>query len=239
MSQELTDFEEAQNFLEKRHEKLASIRNILFDLDGTLTDPKEGIIRCMQYAMENLCLECPPPEELHIHIGPPIRNSLSIIMKTEDDVLIEEALRIFRVRFAEIGLFENEVFAGVPEMLASLRAFNRRLFVATSKPLVFAERILARFGLIEYFDGIYGSQLDGTLDNKGELIGHVITSASLEREETLMVGDRMYDILGARKNNCLSMGVTYGYGSAEELRNAGADLICHSPSEIAEQFSEL
>ena len=102
--------------------KLTAIRNILFDLDGTLTDPKEGIIRCMQYAMENLCLQCPPPEELHIHIGPPIRNALAIIMKTEDEKLIEEALRIFRVRFSEIGLFENEVFAGVPEMLAALRA---------------------------------------------------------------------------------------------------------------------
>ena len=237
MSQELTHFEEAQNFLENRRQ-LAAIRNILFDLDGTLTDPKEGIIRCMQYAMENLCLECPPPEELHIHIGPPIRNALSIIMKTEDDVLIEEALRIFRVRFAEVGLFENEVFAGVPEMLAALRESNHRLFVATSKPLVFSERILARFGLSEYFDGIYGSQLDGTLDNKGELIGHVITSASLARDETLMVGDRMYDILGAKKNNCLSLGVTYGYGSEEELRNAGADLLCSSPPEIAAHFNK-
>ena len=224
--------------MEKRP-NLASIRNILFDLDGTLTDPKEGIIRCMQYAMENLCLECPPPEELHMHIGPPIRNSLAIIMKTEDDALIEEALRIFRVRFADVGLFENEVFAGVPEMLAALRESNRRLFVATSKPLVFSERILSRFGLSAYFDGIYGSQLDGTLDNKGELIGHVITSASLLREETLMVGDRMYDILGARKNNCLSMGVTYGYGSEEELRSAGADLLCDSPSEIVAHFDEF
>lgn len=223
--------------MEKRCEKLAAIKNILFDLDGTLTDPKEGIIRCMQYAMENLCLECPPPEELHIHIGPPIRNALSVIMKTEDDALIEEALRIFRVRFSEIGLFENEVFAGVPEMLASLRDSNRRLFVATSKPLVFTERILSRFGLSAYFDGIYGSQLDGTLDNKGELIGHIIMSASLERDETLMVGDRMYDILGARKNNCLSMGVTYGYGSEEELQSAGADLICSSPSEIVGHFN--
>src|SRR5205085_1623985 len=208
----------------------------LFDLDGTLADPKEGIIRCMQYAMENLCLQCPSPEELHIHIGPPIRNALAIIMKTADEELIEEALRIFRVRFSEIGLFENEVFAGVPEMLAALRASSRRLFIATSKPLVFTERILNHFGLTEYFDGIYGSQLNGTLDNKGELIGHVIKSASLTSDETLMVGDRMYDILGARENGCLSIGVTYGYGSEEELRSAGADLICESPREIAEHF---
>jgi phosphoglycolate phosphatase len=217
---------------------LASIKNVLFDLDGTLTDPKEGITRCMQYAMDNLNLPCPAPAELHIHIGPPIRNALSVIMKTEDEKLIEEALRIFRVRFSEIGLFENEVFACVPEMLATLRASSRRLFVATSKPLVFTERILDRFGLTEYFDGIYGSQLNGTLDNKGELIGHVIESASLSSDETLMVGDRMYDILGAKKNGCLSLGVTYGYGSEEELRNAGADLICNNPSEIVASFDD-
>jgi phosphoglycolate phosphatase len=215
---------------------LALIKNVLFDLDGTLTDPKEGITRCLQYAMDNLSLPCPAPAELHIHIGPPIRNALSVIMKTEDEELIEEALRIFRVRFSEIGLFENEVFAGVPEMLAALRASSRRLFIATSKPLVFTERILDRFGLTEYFDGIYGSQLNGTLDNKGELIGHVISSASLSSGETLMVGDRMYDILGAKKNGCLSLGVTYGYGSEEELRNAGADLICDSPLEIVSHF---
>ena len=223
--------------MQKRN-NLASIRNILFDLDGTLTDPKEGITRCMQYAMENLSLPCPPPAELHIHIGPPIRNALAIIMKTEDEVLIEEALRIFRVRFADVGLFENEVFAGVPEMLKALRESERRLFIATSKPLVFTKRILDRFGLTEYFDGIYGSQLDGTLDNKAELIGHVIASASLAVDETLMVGDRMYDILGARKQGCLSLGVTYGYGSEEELRSAGADLICSSPLEIVARFNE-
>ena len=223
--------------MQKRN-NLASIRNILFDLDGTLTDPKEGIIRCMQYAMENLSLSCPPPAELHIHIGPPIRSALAIIMKTEDEVLIEEALRIFRVRFADVGLFENEVFAGVPEMLKALRESERRLFIATSKPLVFTKRILDRFGLTEYFDGIYGSQLDGTLDNKAELIGHVIASASLAVDETLMVGDRMYDILGARKQGCLSLGVTYGYGSEEELRSAGADLICSSPLEIVAHFNE-
>lgn len=227
---------EARNLLEGR-KNLAAIKNVLFDLDGTLTDPAEGIIRCMQYAMENLCLQCPPPEELHIHIGPPIRHALAIIMKTEDARLIEEALRIFRVRFADVGLFENEVFAGVPEMLRALRETGRRLFVATSKPLVFSERILERFNLAQYFNGIYGSQLDGTLDNKAELIGHVITSAALDPEETLMVGDRLYDIVGARKNNCLSLGVTYGYGSEEELRCAGADLICHSPSEIVVHFA--
>ena len=214
-----------------------SIKNILFDLDGTLTDPKEGMTRCLQFALGELGVPCPPPAELLVHIGPPVRSALSVILKTTDETLIEEALRLYRVRFAETGLFENEVFAGVPEMLKTLRASSHRLFVATSKPYVFTERILRHFRLTDYFEGVYGSELSGRLDNKIELIRHVLSSSELKPEETLMVGDRMYDIFGAKENGCFSLGVTYGYGSEEELRGAGADLLCHSPQEIAAYFS--
>ncbi|HKC62698.1 MAG TPA: HAD hydrolase-like protein [Pyrinomonadaceae bacterium] len=217
--------------------RLDSIRNILFDLDGTLTDSSEGIVRCLQYALERLSIECPATAELHAHIGPPVRNALSLIMKTEDADLIEEALRLYRVRFSETGIYENRVYEGIPEMLSALRASSRRLFVATSKPLVFTEKILNHFRLTNYFDAVFGSELSGKLDNKVELIRHVLSSATLSPAETLMVGDRMYDILGARENGCLSIGVTYGFGSREELRSAGADLICCSPQEIAEHFS--
>jgi len=212
--------------------KTSSIKNVLFDLDGTLTDPGEGITRCLQYALCELGIECPAPAELHIHIGPPIRDALSIILKTEDASLVEEALRIYRVRFSVTGIYENEVYDGVPEMLEALRASSRRLYVATAKPLVFTERILKHFGLTNYFDGIYGSELNGHLDNKVDLIRHILKSAELMSGETLMVGDRMYDIFGARENGCMSLGVTYGYGSEKELRNAGADLLCDSPKEI-------
>lgn len=215
---------------------LASIKNILFDLDGTLTDSSDGIVRCLQYALEKLSLECPTPAELHAHIGPPVRNALGLIMKTEDAGLIEEALRLYRVRFSETGIYENRVYEGIPETLAALSASSRRLFVATSKPLVFTERILNHFRLTNYFDHVFGSELSGKLDNKVELIRHVLSSAALAPDETLMVGDRMYDIIGARENGCLSIGVTYGFGSEEELRGAGANLICKSPLEIAERF---
>ena len=215
---------------------LASIKNVLFDLDGTLTDSREGIVRSLQYAFEQLNLECPSPAELQSHIGPPVRSALSVMIGTEDEGLIEEALRLYRVRFSETGIYENEVYSGVPEMLAVLRASNRRLFVATSKPLVFTEKILNHFRLTDHFDGIYGSELSGRLDNKVELIRHVIRSAALAPEETLMVGDRMFDIIGARENGCLSVGVTYGYGSEEELREAGADLIFANPQEITTRF---
>jgi phosphoglycolate phosphatase len=216
--------------------KTDAIKNVLFDLDGTLTDPGEGITLSLQYALAKMGIACPAPAELHVHIGPPVREALSIILKTNDDALVEEALGLYRVRFSETGIYENEVFEGVPEMLASLRASSRRLFVATSKPLVFTERIMEHFGLTHYFDGIYGSELSGKLDNKVELIHHILESAKLTPEETLMVGDRMYDIIGARENGCMSLGVTYGYGSEEELRSAGADLICDSPQEITTLF---
>jgi len=209
-----------------------AIKNVLFDLDGTLTDPSEGITRCLQYALAQLGIMCPDPAELRVHIGPPVRRALSIIMKTTDEALIEEALRLYRVRFSEVGIYENKVFDGVPQMLATLRAASRKLFVATSKPQVFTERILNHFGLTNYFDGIYGSELSGKLDDKVELIGHVLASAALRPDETLMIGDRLYDIIGARSNGCASLGVTYGFGSEEELRSAGADLVCDSPQEI-------
>lgn len=215
---------------------LDSIKNILFDLDGTLTDSSEGIVRCLQYAFEQLSIECPSPAELHAHIGPPVRNALSLMMKTEDTSLIEEALRLYRVRFSETGIYENRVYEGIPETLTALRASSKRLFVATSKPLVFTERILNHFRMTDYFDRVFGSELSGKLDNKVELISHVLSNATLAPDETLMVGDRMYDIFGAKENGCLSIGVTYGFGSEEELRNAGADLICQSPLEIAGQF---
>jgi phosphoglycolate phosphatase len=213
--------------------KTDSIKNVLFDLDGTLTDPGEGITRSLQFALGELGLACPAPAELHIHIGPPVRDALAIILKTTDQTLVEEALRLYRVRFSETGIYENVVFDGVPEMLAALCASSRRLFVATSKPLVFTEKIMKHFRLSDYFEGIYGSELNGKLDNKVELICHILKNAGLRPDETLMVGDRMYDIRGARENGCMSLGVTYGYGSEEELRSAGADLICESPREIA------
>ena len=131
-------------------------------------------------------------------------------------------------------MFENVVYDGVPEMLAQIRAPSRRLFLATSKMRAFTLRILDHFSLSEYFDGVYGSEPDGTLGEKAGLIRHILASERLRPDETLMVGDRKYDIAGARANNCLAAGVTYGYGSAEELAEAGADFLCHNPAGVAE-----
>jgi phosphoglycolate phosphatase len=213
--------------------KLDSIKNILFDLDGTLTDPVEGMVKCFHYALERMSAPLPTRAELELHIGPPLRSTFSQIMETTEEALIERAVRLYRERFSEVGMFENEVFDGVPEMLARLQASSKRLFVATSKVQIYTERILKHFNLFEYFEGIYGSEMSGRFDNKADLIRHILASESLAPGETLMVGDRKYDILGAKENLCFAAGVTYGYGSAQELSEAGADCLCHSPREVA------
>ena len=217
--------------------KLDSIKNILFDLDGTLTDPLEGMTRCFHYALERMSVPLPTRAELQLHIGPPLRSTFSLILKTTDEAMVERAVSLYRERFAAEGMFENKVYAGVPEMLASLRSISKRLFVATSKLQTFTHRILKHFDLSAYFDGVYGSEPTGKFDNKADLIRHLLASESLAAEETLMVGDRKYDIRGAKENRCFAAGVTYGYGSMEELTEAGADYLCHSPLDVADLFS--
>jgi phosphoglycolate phosphatase len=218
--------------------RLDSIKNILFDLDGTLTDPLEGMLSCFHYAFERLSVPCPTEAELQLHIGPPLRSTFSQILKTTDEAMVERAVSLYRERFSAGGMTENKVYDGVPEMLASLQSASKRLFVATSKPQAFTDRILQHFNLSAYFDGVYGSALNGQLDNKVDLIRHLLASESLVAGETLMVGDRKYDIWGAKENRCFAAGVTYGYGSMEELRKAGADYLCHNPSDVAALFSE-
>jgi phosphoglycolate phosphatase len=219
--------------------KLDSIKNVLFDLDGTLTDPIEGMLRCFHYALERMNRPLPTRAELQSHIGPPLRGTFSLILKTGDERVVEQAVDLYRERFFAKGMFENEVFEGVPQMLFLLRASSKRLFVATSKVQTYAERILSHFDLSAYFSGIYGSEMDGRLSDKADLIRHILECESLLPAETLMVGDRKYDIAGAKANGCLAAGVSYGYGSMEELREAGADCLCSTPLEVAKLVSEI
>ena len=214
---------------------MSQYSSVFFDLDGTLTDPREGITRCIQHALEQLGGPSCSQDELTFCIGPPLRESFGLLLQTDDADLIEQALGLYRDRFSTVGLFENTVYPGVREMLEQLQ--RQTVFLATSKPRVYAERILSHFELSGYFEGIYGSELNGRFENKTDLLRHVLTSERLAASSTLMVGDREHDIIGARQNACGAMGVTYGYGSEDELRSAGADHICHSPQEVA-TFSE-
>ncbi len=209
------------------------VSNVLFDLDGTLTDPAEGITRCYAYALERLGRTPPARSELLRFIGPPMRENFAATLGSEDRELIERAVVLYRERFASVGLYENELYPGVREMLASLRAAGLRLFVATSKVTEYAARILEHFRIAEFFAAVHGTTPEGGLDDKAELVARLLRVEEIDAAESFMVGDREHDVRAARLNGVRSVGVTYGYGSRAELEAAGADFICDTPKEVA------
>jgi phosphoglycolate phosphatase len=205
---------------------------VLFDLDGTLSDPKIGITQSIQYALSVLNLPVPKEDDLTWCIGPPLRQSFSTLLQTSDSASLDRALNLYRDRFARIGLFENTLYPEIPDLLQTLYGTGYKCIVATSKPRVFAKRIIEHFQLATLFDGIYGSELDGTRSDKGELLHHIIQLEQLSPQTAVMVGDRKHDIIGAKCHNLTTIGVTYGYGTADELIAHGADYLAHKPTDI-------
>ena len=204
---------------------------IYFDLDGTLTDPKPGITRSIQYALQRLDHSTIPTEdELTWCIGPPLRASFVRILGGEDSA--DRAVSLYRERFSDIGLFENAVYDGISEVLTTLSQSGQRLFVATSKPHVFATRIVEHFGLRHHFEHVFGSELDGTRVDKSHLLEYALKQASVDPSKTLMIGDRSHDMVGAGNNGMKGIGVLYGYGSEAELIGAGALHVCATPQAI-------
>ena len=194
------------------------IKNILLDLDGTLTDPKVGITTSARYGLAKVGHVVAEDVDLDWIIGPPLKASLAKILNVElDDDLAEQALIGYRERFSVTGLFENQVYPEVDKTLNSLKARGFNLFLATAKPTIYAKQILAHFNLSHYFDEIYGSELSGERTNKGDLIAYILDQEQLTPSECLMVGDREYDILGARLHGIETIAVEYGYGSAAEI----------------------
>jgi phosphoglycolate phosphatase len=210
------------------------IQAVLLDLDGTLTDPKEGITRCIAHALEEMGVKAPPLDELTFAIGPPLRPSLAQLIGSDDRNDVEAALAAYRERFAAVGLFENAVYEGIPAALAELRVRGHALYLATSKPRVYAERILAHFDLASCFAGIYGCELDGRMEGKDEIIGHTLAANQIQPGGAVMIGDRSHDVLGARANGIAALGVTWGYGTRDELIQAGALALCDKPAELPE-----
>ncbi|WP_173913054.1 HAD-IA family hydrolase [Acinetobacter sp. Marseille-Q1618] len=197
------------------------IKNILIDLDGTLTDPKEGITTSARYGLNKIGHPIPDSENIDWIIGPPLKASLAKILGVDaNDVLAEQALLGYRERFAIQGLYENHVFDDVADTLDALKTKGYRLFLATAKPEIYARQILDHFDLLKYFEYPYGSELNGDRTNKGELITYILEKEQLNPTECLMVGDREHDIFGARKNGIETIAVEYGYGSAAELDEA-------------------
>jgi phosphoglycolate phosphatase len=206
------------------------MRTIYFDLDGTLTDPKPGITGSIQYALKKLGKSVPSQDELTWCIGPPLHASLKALTGT--DALADQALLLYRERFSEVGLFENSPYPGIHDTLAAIAASGARLFVATSKPAVYASRIVDHFGLKPYFERVFGSELDGTRVDKRDLLRYALAEAEVDPRQAIMIGDRSHDVVGARTNGMTAIGVLYGYGSEAELRDAGAHHICAAHPDV-------
>lgn len=214
------------------------LKSILFDLDGTLTDPKEGITKCVKYALNKFGIEVEHLDRLLPYIGPPLYDSFVQIQGLpEDQALL--GVEYYRERYKTLGMYENSVIPGIPQLLEKLKAQGYSLYVATSKPAVFAEEILRHYGLDGYFNHVGGSNLDGTRSKKREVIQYVLDQNNIPAEEALMIGDREHDIIGAQACGVTSIGVTFGYGPVEELSSAGADYIAYTVEEVGEMISRI
>ena len=209
---------------------MSRIDGIFFDLDGTLTDPWVGITRCIRHALERVGAEAPPAEDLTWCIGPPLKESLESLLG--DGAAVETALKHFRARFVETGLYENRLYDGVPEALSLLASKGVALYVATSKPEVYATRIVDHFGIAGFFGGVFGATLHGERTAKADLLRWALAKSGVSAGAAVMVGDRGHDMLGAAANGMLSAGVLYGYGPREELEASGARLLLDSPREF-------
>ena len=209
---------------------MSGVGALLFDLDGTLTDNYLGIARSIRYALERLGADEPDEATLRRCVGPPLRVSFAALLDTDDAATIERAIALYRERFADLGWRENVVYEGIPEAMASLAEASRPIYLCTSKPEVYARRIVDLFGLREFLSGVYGADLAGRYDDKVTLLAHLAATERLDASRATMVGDRSHDVRAARMNGARAVGVLWGYGSAEEL--AGADAIVGSPAEL-------
>jgi len=192
-----------------------------------------GITRCIQFALDQLGAISPGVDQLDWCIGPPLRGSFSRLLNTKDGTLLDQALFHYRKRFSECGMFETVIYPEVIPSLRRIKAAGICVFLATSKPKVFAKQILDYFNLTPFFDAVYGSELNGHLSDKGELVAHILDTENLDPKITLIVGDRSHDIIGGKKNGIMTAAVSYGYGPREELTSSKPDFIFDTISDLA------
>jgi phosphoglycolate phosphatase len=210
---------------------------VLFDLDGTLTDSAPGIVTSLRYALDALGLEHPDDATLRSFLGPPMAVTLrSHFGLSEPD--IQRAIAKYRERYHDVGLFENEVYAGIPENLQTLTARGTTLATATSKSTMAATRILDYFNLTQYFAFIGGAALDGSREAKADVVSHTIAQFP-NHTARIMIGDRKHDVHGAKAHGIRTIGVSWGYGDHDELLTAGAIEVVDSPSDIPPRVHEL
>lgn len=211
---------------------------ILFDLDGTLTDPREGITKSVQYALSKMGIEEPDLTALEHFIGPPLYDEFRRCYDF-DDTQARQAVAAYRERFSVHGWKENLLFDGVPTMLQTLRAAGKTLAVASSKPTVFVKKILKLFGIAPYFDVISGATLDGSISTKAQVVEQALAMLLVrDRKDVVLVGDRMHDVEGARLCDIDCVGVTFGFGGFEELQQAGAKYIVQDFAELIQVLTD-
>ena len=204
---------------------------VLFDLDGTLTNPGQGITNSVAYALKKFGIEVEDRQELYKFIGPPLYESFMKYYGFSQEKA-ETAVSFFREYFRDTGIFENEVYGGITDLLDKIKNSGRKIILATSKPEEFAKRVLSHFGLDKYFDFVAGATMDSSRVEKSDVIAYAIKESGCTGENAVMIGDRLHDILGAKENGLDSIGVLFGYGSREELEEAGADYIAETVEEI-------
>ncbi|MBR5318917.1 MAG: HAD family hydrolase [Peptococcaceae bacterium] len=215
------------------------ISHLLFDLDGTLTNPKEGITKCVQYALHAFGIEEPDLEKLVPFIGPPLRQSfMEFYGFSEEDAI--KAVDSYRERFSTIGLFENFPYPGIAAMLQKLQAQGKILAVASSKPTVFVHQILEKFELAQYFTVIEGSNMDGSRVDKKEVIAEVLQQlGNPPADQLLMIGDRKFDVIGAREMGFACVGVRFGFAAPGELEDSGAIYVAETVQELQEYLLSI
>ena len=202
---------------------------ILFDLDGTLTDSGEGIINCASLALRHYGIPVPDRETMRVFVGPPLRDTFFKFGVPEDK--LDEAVEIYRSRYIPIGKFENTPYPGIYDLLARLKAEGHTLYVATSKPEQMSMDILNKFELTPYFDLLAGATLDGSRDHKADVIAYLLQQTGSDLK-AIMVGDTVYDVVGAAAHGIPTVGVSWGYGSVAEMEEAGACGIAHTMDEL-------
>lgn len=209
-------------------------QHILFDLDGTLTDSAEGITKSTAYALRHFNIEVDDLKSLEKFIGPKLQDSfMEFYDFTEEQA--ERAAELFQERFARIGKFENKLYPGMEELLQKLTASGRKLYVATSKPVLFSKEILDYFSISQYFEDVSGAELDGSKSHKEEVIARILEQNEIEPSNgVIMVGDRKFDVVGAKANQIPVVGVLYGFGGREELTASGADRLAADLAELAQ-----
>ncbi|MFD0675243.1 HAD family hydrolase [Cohnella sp. GCM10027633] len=211
-------------------------KHILLDLDGTISDPKIGITKSVQYALNKMGIIENDLDKLEPFIGPPLKNSFIDIYSFSEG-RANQAVEYYREYFKEYGMYENELYPGMLELLENFQNSGFTLYVATSKPTVFAKQILKYFQIEHYFEWIVGSNLDGTMSDKSEIINYIIKNKEISIDSLIMIGDRKHDIVGANNNGIASIGVGYGYGSEEELRKANCTYYINKLDDIVRVVS--